>query len=165
MPQDIEVVKTAGGDLRGYGIDNDNAYKRFKAWLKQLEPGECFTFSYRTPRDLVKHRRFMAMLRLGFEHWEPSRGRKRLTYKGRPIEKDFEVFRREMIILAGFYTPKFDAKGRVALEADSISFTKTDQDKADRMYEAVRQVLLEHVLSDRYDGEELDRVVEQLQKF
>lgn len=160
----VEVVKTANGELRGYGEDNDRAYQRFKVWIARLEPGEFFTFSWRQPRNVRFHRKFFALLNHAFEAWEPEHGRKRLTYKGRPIEKNLENFRKEITILAGFYNASYDLKGRVKLEAQSIAFDKMDDETFATLYEAVLKVLLEHVLTN-YKRDDVERVVAELEKF
>jgi uncharacterized protein DUF1367 len=160
----IEVVKMRDGNLRGYGQEHDRAYKRFKGWLKRLEPGEFFTFSWRQPRNPAFHRKFFALLNHGFEHWEPEQGRKRLTYRGRAIEKNFEAFRENIIILAGFYEQSFDLQGRMQLRAKSISFDKMGEEEFERLYEAVLKVLLEHVLTN-YKRGDLERVVAELERF
>jgi hypothetical protein len=163
---EIELVKTTAGKLRGFTEEDEKGRVRYKRFVDELEPGEFFTLVYKKPRDSVRHRRFMKMLRLGFEHWEPERGRKRLTYKGKPIEKDFEKFREEITILAGFYHAKYDLDGKVTLEAQSIAFDKMEDDDFERLYKAVKTVLIEHVLLQcHYTPETVDAVLEQMERF
>lgn len=164
MPDEIGLVMTPQGALRGFTQDDDRAWKRFKAWSKRLAAGEFFSFSYKQPRNAKFHRKFFALMKVGFDHWEPERGRKRLTYKGVPIEKDFDAFRRDITIMAGFFTATYDLEGRVKLEAKSISFAKMEQDTFERLYEAVVRVLLEQVLTN-YHRDDLDRAVAQIERF
>lgn len=164
MPPMIEVVKTSSGELRGYGQEHDAAFKRFKTFTKNLEPGEFFTFSYRKPRNVRFLRKFFALLNHAFEHWEPEHGRKRLTYRGKPIAKSFEGFREMVIVLAGFYEASYDMKGRVSLRAKSIAFDKMPEEEFEQLYEAVLKVLLEQVLTN-YKRDDVERVVAELEKF
>lgn len=163
MPE-IELVKMSTGGLRGFRQDDDRAWKRFKGWVKRLEPGEFFTLSYRRPRNVKLHRKFFAMLNYAFEHWEPERARKRLTYKGAPIEKNFEAFREQVTILAGFYEQAFDLTGRMTLRARSIAFDKMDDDEFARLYEAVFDVLWKHVFIN-HTREDLEGVIAKLEGF
>jgi hypothetical protein len=163
MPE-MTVVMTSKGELRGFTPEDDASYQRFKKWLKALGAGEFFMLTYRKPRNYRFHKKLFAMLNLAFEHWNPAASRKRLTYKGVAIEKDFEQFREDITIQAGFYVAKYDSRGRVHLKAKSIAFDSMEEEEFERLYNAVRQVLLERVLKNYTPGD-LDRVVEELQRF
>ena len=89
----------------------------------------------------------------------------RKTYKGREVSKNFERFRKDVLILAGFYDQTFDLRGNMKLEAQSISFSSMDDAEFERVYSAVADVILEHVLDDYSGREEFDRVVEQMMGF
>lgn len=164
MPPEFGLVKMSNGELRGFRQDDDKAWKRFKAWWKRLEPGEFFTLSYKRPRNGKVHRKFFAMLNYAFQHWEPARARKRLTYKGLPIEKNFDAFREQVTILAGFYEASYDLKGRVKLKAKSIAYDKMDDDEFVRLYEAVFDVLMKHVFIN-HTREDLREVIAKLEEF
>ncbi len=163
MP-DMQLVKTQRG-IRGFGEQHERAWRRFKAWLKRLEAGELFTVSYRQPRNIKFHRKFFVLLNFLFEHWEPGRVRKRLTYKGRAIEKSFECFRKDLTILAGFYVQTFTLDGRMRLEAKSIAFDAMAEDEFERLYKAVIDVGIKQILPRAYTHEELARVLEELERF
>lgn len=163
MPE-FDLVKMSTGGLRGLTQDDDKSYRRFKTWLDRLQAGEFFTMLIKRPRSPKFHRKFFKMLRVAFDHWEPARGRKRLTYRGQPIAKNFEAFREKVLILAGYYEQTFDLAGRMQLRAKSIAYERLDDDEFAVVYEAVLNVLLEHVLTN-YKREDVDHVVEQLERF
>lgn len=163
MPE-IELVKTSSGALRGFTADDEAARERYRAFVEGLEPGEFFTLTYKRPRSLAFHRKFFAMLKLAFEAWEPQAGRTRTTYKGAEIAKSFELFRKDMLILAGYGTPSYDLQGRVKWEAKSIAFDQMDDDEFAELYEAVKDVLVKHILTN-YTRDDVDRVVAELEKF
>lgn len=163
MPE-MTLVKTGQGELAGFGQESVTAWARFKSWWRGLDAGEFFMLEYRTPRNAKFHRKFFALLNVGFEHWEPTASRKHFTHKGQVIAKNFERFRKDITILAGYGEPIFDLKGRMHLEAKSISFAKMSDDEFSQLYEAVLKVLLEQVLTN-YAREDIDRVVAELQGF
>lgn len=111
-------------------------------------------------RDLIRHRKFFAMLNLGFEAWEPPE----LEYKGAPVVKNFERFRKDVTIAAGFYEAVANLKGEVRAEAKSISFDSMDEDEFLDVYSKVADVLLQRVLRT-YTREDLDKVVEEMLRF
>lgn len=111
-------------------------------------------------RNVKFHRKFFALLQLGFDTWEPAA----MEYEGAPAVKNFERFRKDVIVLAGYYTRTVNLKGEIRLEAESISFSNMDEDRFDQVYNRVADVLLQKVLT-RYTREDLDRVVDQLLAF
>jgi hypothetical protein len=70
-----------------------------------------------------------------------------------------------VIILAGYYTQTFDIKGRMKLEAESISFGSMDQPQFEAVYSACLDVLLNDVLKTYKNREEVDAVVERMLNF
>ena len=160
---EINLVKLPDGGLRGMSDRDQAAYNRFRSRLKKAEPGEVIEIDAKLPRNSRFHRKFFALLNLGFDHWEP--GRKHKQYKGMPVAKNFDHFRKEVTILAGFYEQTFDLEGNMKLEAKSISFASMEDDEFEAVYSAVLNVLLEKVFI-RYAGRaEVDHVIEQIMRF
>lgn len=160
---DIALVKLPDGKLRGMSERDQLAYARFKSRIKKLEPGEVVEIEAKLPRNSKHHRKYFALLNLGFEHWESSRKHK--TYKGKPVTKSFESFREDVLILAGFYEQTFNIKGELKLEAKSIKFAKMEQPEFEDLYSKTINVLLEHVLTNYKSADEVNEVVEQVLRF
>jgi hypothetical protein len=160
---EINLVKLPDGGLKGMSDRDQLAYNRFRSRLKNAEPGEVIEIEAKLPRNSRFHRKFFALLNLGFEHWEP--GRKHKQYKGMPVAKNFDHFRKEVTILAGFYEQTFDLDGNMKLEAKSISFASMEEPEFEEVYSAVMNVLLDKVFS-RYRGRaEVDAVIDQIMRF
>ena len=151
------------GLLRGLRPEDEKAWRRFWKIVTGAEAGEMFNLEVVFPRNPKFHRKFFALLTVGFDAWEPSRKHK--TYKGQPVAKNFERFREEVTILAGYYDQVFDLKGRMKLEAKSISFAKMDDAEFDQLYSAVADVLLDQVLHTYAGRSELDAVVQRVMEF
>jgi hypothetical protein len=151
------------GALDGFGKDGQRAWRRIWKRLINMEPGELAKVEMSIPRNGKFHRKFFALLNVGFEHWQS--GRKHKTYKGRPVEKNFETFREDITVMAGFYEQHFDVRGNMVLKAKSISFAKMDDIEFERLYSAVADVLLAHVLTSYAGRDELDEVVEKVMRF
>lgn len=162
--QDRDVLRQfLTGYIDGMSQDDKRSWRRFLKRLMSMEPGELARIEAVVPRNSKFHRKFFALLNLGFEAWEPPRQRKR--YKGHPVQKNFEQFREDITIAAGFYEQTFDLKGRMKLKAKSISFANMDDAEFEKVYSAVADVLLNGVLV-RYCGRtELDVVVNQIMGF
>ena len=151
------------GVIDGWTDSDKKAWRRFFRRLLNLEPGELAKLEAVIPRNGKFHRKFFALLGVGFDAWNP--GRKRKQYKGMAVTKNFEQFREDIIILAGFYEQSFDLKGRLTLRAKSISFAAMDGVEFENLYGAVADVLLREVLTNYKDRDELDDVVAKLEGF
>ena len=165
MPdRDLEAVRRfLFGLFDGWNQSDKRGWRKIWKRLMGLEPGELAVIEFVIPRNSKFHRKFFAMLNFAFDAWEPERKRK--TYKGRPVAKNFERFRKDVLIMAGFYDQTFDLQGRMTLEAHSISFSNMDDMEFERVYSAVADVILDHVLTGYSGREELDRVVDQMVGF
>lgn len=151
------------GLFDGWRSDDKKGWRRIWKRLIDLEPGEFAVIEFVIPRNQKFHRKFFAMLNFAFDAWEPNRKRK--TYKGRAVTKNFERFRKDVLILAGFYEQTFDLRGRMTLEAQSISFANMDDAEFELVYSAVADVILGEILTGYAGREELDRVVDQMMGF
>lgn len=159
----IMLVKRPDGKLDGLSDSDKAAYSRFKSRLNNLEAGEICEINTKIPRNGKFHRKFFAMMTLGFDAWEPNRQHK--SYKGQPVSKNFERFRSDVLIQAGYYEQTFDLDGNMQLEAQSISFANMDDIAFERVYNACLDVLLQKVLITYAGREEVNDVVEKMLRF
>jgi hypothetical protein len=161
---DKEAVKRfLFGCINGVGGADRKSWNKMWRKVLNLEPGEMIKFDVVFPRNPYFHRKFFAMLNIGFDAWEPNRKNK--TYKGKPVAKSLDAFREDVLILAGFYTQTFGLDGKLQLKAKSISFAKMDEVQFEEVYSAVANVILEKVLTSYKGREELDEVVERVLGF
>ena len=150
---DIVLMKAPGGALVPCDEQSREVVSRWKL-------GQGVNVKATRARDIVRHRRFFAMLNLGFEAWEPPEQ----NYRGVPVAKNFERFRKDCLIAAGFYEPVANLKGEVRAEAKSMSFANMDEDEFNVVYSKVADVLLQKVLTT-YTRADLDRVVDEMLRF
>ena len=125
-----------------------------------IKNGQFLEVDIKQKRNLKFHKKFFAMLNIGFEAFEPEQQ----DYKGQVAVKNFDRFRKDVVIMAGFYDATYDIQGNLKLEAHSISFGKMSEDEFNKVYNACCNVLLLKVLHN-YTRDDLDSVVEQLTRF
>jgi len=87
-----------------------------------------------------------------------------LQVSGINPEKNFDRFRKDIAILAGFYEATFRLNGDVRLEAKSISFHSMSEDEFEELYTKTIDVIVKHVLNN-YTDEMLRSVLEQVEAF
>lgn len=129
--------------------------------------GETVDASVVKPRSNAFQRKFFALLRFAFDYWEPGEGDAGgQAYKGQAVEKDFDRFRADVTILCGFYTPVFNARGEVRLEARSIAFSEMEPEDFLRLYNTAISVLMRLVMRSRgFTQRQLERAVDELLRF
>lgn len=132
----------------------------------KMAVGDMLQGKFTKMRNPQFHRKFFALLNHAFQHWEPRAYREDVAVGGdvtAPL-KEFEQFREDITIMAGYYTSSFRVDGTAKLRAKSISFGKMDEAEFEKLYSSVINVILEHVLTN-YDKDDIDRVVEHTMRF
>jgi hypothetical protein len=150
---EVLLIKTPQGTFIPFDDDQSEACKRFKA-------GSTIRAQISAMRNYKFHKKFFAMLDVGFDAWEPPES----EHRGLPVQKNRERFRKDCIIAAGFYEPVANINGDVRAEAMSISFASMDDGEFERVYSAVADVILQRVLRN-YTRADLDNVVDRMMGF
>lgn len=132
--------------------------------LASLKPGEGVSVEAKRVRNVQFHRKFFSLLRLGFDSWEPEEPR---TWRGEALRKDFDAFRKDVLILSGYFDAHYGVDGSVSLEARSISFSKCDEHEFEAVYQGVLDVLWSRVLSQAgyTSPEHVEEVVMELLRY
>lgn len=154
---DIMLVKTPGGALAPVDAEA-------REMVDKLKLGQGIQASVRRARNVRFHRKGMALFRLAYDVWEPLTP---LEYKGLPVAKDFERFRKDMTILAGFYKAVYNARGEVRLEAESLRFSSMSEERFEEVFNAVLNVVWSRVLkaAGYASVEDVEEVIEELMRF
>lgn len=149
----LNLVKTISG-LVPADPDSEDSYKK-------LKNGGMVTAEIKQVRNVKFFRKYFALLNVGFENWNPGEVDSRY---GVP-EKNFDRFRRDVTILAGFYHTVVRLNGEVRIEAKSISFANMEEDEFEKLYNQTINVLLKHVYGEGMRREELDNIVNTYLSF
>lgn len=150
----LAFTKTVGNAL--FPADQSTAEAVSKAKLGTVWRGDFK--KARNPRFLAK---FMAMVELAFDHFEPVP----IEHRGQTItpRKDFQEFRKWLVIRAGHYYVVGYPDGSVRLRAKSLSFANMDDDEFERVYSSVLDVILSDVV-DMPKGE-YEQMVDKIMGF
>ena len=130
--------------------------------IQKIKIGRPLAASIKQPRNPLFHRKFFALLNLGFDYWEPEPQ----AWKGIQAEKSFEVFREQVTILAGYREVTYNLDGSVKVTAKSISFGRMDELEFEQLYKAVFNVLWRMVLSKTsLTADQVDTILNQMLEF
>ena len=129
--------------------------------LTKIKAGEVVKLKLTRPRNYLFHKKFFAMLNFAYDYWDPK-----VSFNKWDIEpaKNFDRFRKDVIVLAGFFDYTYRLNGDTRFEAKSISFGSMSEDEFEKLYSACVDVILQYVCT-QYDGKMLDEVVEQAMAF
>ncbi len=146
--------------LQNTGVGLVPSSEQDKEALGVMRLGEIVKAKISRPRNIKLHRKFFALLNIGFDAWEPSEK----EYRGHPVQKNFERFRHDVVIAAGFYAISPDINGNPRAIAKSLRFGTMKEAEFERVYSKVADVLLQRILTS-YTKEDLDEVVEKILGF
>lgn len=152
--------KLAGGYLVPVGEDAEQFVSRIKV-------GDGMWVDATRARNLRFHAKALKLMRIAYEHWHPDAAPDVERIDGIVPCKDFESFRKTVLVIAGHCTAHYDLDGRVSFEAKSISFANCDELEFQRVYRSILAVVWERVMKHyqyRTAGE-LDGVINQLLAF
>lgn len=153
MATELLLSKTAGGTLAP-------ADQQAVDWIAKLKLGQVVRAELARVRNYKFLRKYFALLNFAFDAWEPQTK----EYKGEPVQKNFDQFRRDVTILAGYYEASYNIKGETRLTPKSISFANMDEDEFGALYSDTINVILSRILTN-YTRSDLDEVVENLLRF
>lgn len=128
--------------------------------ISKLKLGQGVRVTMTRYNNIKFHRKIFALANFAYDAWEPQEK----EHKGVPIEKNFDQFREDITILAGFYETRVRLNGETRYIAKSWSFGSMSDEEKDRLYNAIINVVLKYILKN-YKREDLDNVVENLLRF
>jgi hypothetical protein len=137
------------------------ADEQSREWYDKVNHGEVVSGEFRKVRNYRFHKKFFALLNIAFDHWQPGE----IDSKWGAPEKNFDRFRADCIILAGFYETTIRLDGSVRVEPKSISFAKMSEDEFSELYSRTIDVLIKHVYDASMTPEEIDETVNKYLQF
>lgn len=130
------------------------------AYVARMKLGAAVTATLKRHNNPAFHRKLFALFNYAFDCWEPAS----LQHKGQPVQKNFDRFRKDLTVLAGFYDVVVNLKGEVRAEAKSLNFGHMEHDEREQLYSAVIDAVLAMILTHSTRAD-LDALVEQLLRF
>lgn len=133
----LHLIRTPSGAFVPATDEDHEVAKRFKV-------GETVRMELRLMRNGGFHRKFFALLKIAYDLWAESMPAR--EYHGRPVRPEFDRFRRDVTIMAGFFRPVWNARGELRVEAESIAWGSMTQERFEKLYSATIDVILEKIL-------------------
>lgn len=136
----LHLLRTASGAFIPATEEDGDLAKRFKV-------GEVCRMELRQMRNGQFFRKWWALAKLAFDMWAETLPAQQ--YHGRDVLPDFDRFRRDLTIMAGFFRPVWNARGELRVEAESIAFGSMTEERFEQLYSATITVILQKILPNR----------------
>lgn len=135
-------------------------------WSKSLPVGHVISGDFSKPMNAKFFRKVHSLCRLCYDYFgETIANREPVKYRGQDVQMSYDMFRKEMTILAGYYTASYSLNGKVRLEADSWAWARCDQDKLEKIYSAFIDVALQRVFQMTIDEPTLRQMVDNVMEY
>lgn len=130
----INVIKLPGGGLIAATDMDEEKLKKFKNH-------EMFQIEIKNERNWKFHKKVIMFFLFCFEYWVSDN-------KYTDEATDFDEFRYELTILAGFKKVIWKLNGSFEYKAKSISYAKMDQEEFEHLYNALIQASMDTLFKD-----------------
>ena len=143
----VDLVKHPGGV---FSVATDIDLPR----INRFKTGETYTAEIKLTRSPAFHRKVMAFFGFCFAHWCANRA----GLEHMDEYSQFERFRKDLTILAGFYVQTVRLDGSLRTEAKSLSFASMDDEEFTRCYSALINAAIKHVFANTKDESILNQL-------
>ena len=127
----ITMIKLPGGVLAPGSDIEEARMARFK--------NNCMhEIEIKQPRNPAFHGKVFSFFNYCFDYWKPPG-----EYSDRAGQ--FDVFRKHLTCLSGYYESYYSINGDVRIEAKSISYGNMDQEEFEQFYHDLVQAAMKHI--------------------
>lgn len=143
----INFIKQAGGVLLPA---NDHEAQR----LNKFKTGELYEVEIKLTRNPAFHRKMFAFFNFCFQYWRGDN-------EFQDEIAQFDKFRKDLTMLAGYRNNVFNMRGELRVEPESLSFASMDQERFEQCYNAMIQAAIRNVFGNTKD----QNIINQLYNF
>ena len=115
------------------------------AKLHKIKAGASVKVNITQEVNAKFRRKWWALAKFAFDLWSETMPDQ--EYRGQEVQRSFERFRRDLIILAGHFQPVWAVNGEMRVEAKSISFARMSDETFEALYSATINAVLAKILT------------------
>ena len=138
-----------------------------KEFVDKIKVGTVVKLKFTRFRNYQFHKKWMSLVRLAYDSWEPPElpedPEKRWMKKVTP-QKNFDRFRKDLTIRAGYYDASYRLDGTVRIEAKSVSWVSMSEEEFEKLYSATINVVLDQIYKNE-TAETLEFLVDQVMAY
>ena len=142
----VQMIKSAGGVF--VPLDDEQAET-----LKKFRNGEQYEIEIKLSRNPQFHRKVFAFFKFCFDHWSADK----TEWQFQDEQAQFDTFRKNLTVLAGYFDKTYTIKGDVRIEPKSLAYGNMEQDEFERCYQALITAAIKNIFQgcDRQTEEQL----------
>ena len=133
----IQMIKQPGGLLLPASDGDAERLERFKS-------GAIYPIEIKQARNPAFHGKVFAFMQFCFEHWSADKTDERFKASA----AQFDTFRKELTVLAGYRDVTFKINGGFRVEPKSLSFSSMEQAEFEEFYSAAINAAIAHVFNN-----------------
>ena len=133
----LQFTKQPGGILCPADDRTSEAMTKFKT-------GEQYEAEIKRTRHPAFHRKMFALFNFCYAHWKGGN-------EFQDEAAQFDVFRKHLTVLAGYYDELWNIKGEVRIEAKSLAYANMSPEDFESCYKAVASAARKHIFKDASD--------------
>lgn len=145
-----QMIKLAGGTFVP-------AFEFESTALQKFKNNEQYEVEIKNPRNPQFHKKVFAFFNFCFEHWSADK----TDWKYFDEKEQFNRFRKDLTILAGYKVVTYKLDGSFNIEAKTLKYSGMEQDEFERCYTALIQAAMDHVFKGCND----DNIINRLYAF
>ncbi|AHF77925.1 Putative phage D3 protein [Sodalis praecaptivus] len=146
----IEMIKSAGGVfVPAFDMDLPR--------LAKFRNGELYTLEAKLSRNPQFHRKVFAFFKFCFDHWAADK----TDLKFMDESAQFDRFRKDLTILAGYYEQTVRLDGSIRTEAKSLAYGNMEQDEFEQCYSALINAAIKRI----FGGTKNQNIINQLYSY
>jgi hypothetical protein len=109
--------------------------------LTALKTGELYNVEIKRHRNPQFHRKVFEFMNFCFHHWKSDR-----EFMNEPAQ--FDVFRKNLTVIAGYYDEFYTISGSVRIEAKSLAYSSMSQEEFEDFYSALIAAAMRTIFKD-----------------
>lgn len=122
--------------------------------LERFKSGFIFPVEIKQTRNPGFHGKVFSFLQFCFEHWSADQTDARFKTSA----AQFDTFRKNLTVLAGYRDITFTIDGRTRVEPKSLSFANMEQGEFEECYSALINAAIQHIFGNTSDQKILDKL-------
>lgn len=143
----IEMIKLPGGIFHPADDRDAERVKRFKN-------NEIYKLEIKLTRNPHFHKKVFAFFNFCFAHWSADR----TPLANADEATQFDRFRKDLTILAGFYEQTVRLNGDIRTEAKSLAYANMESEEFERCYKSLINAAIKHVFAGTRDQNILNQL-------
>ena len=143
----LEMLKMAGGMLIPLNDEQAEALNKFKT-------GEQYQVEIKQVRNPAFHRKVFAFFKFCFDHWSADK----TEWQYFDERKQFDTFRKNLTVLAGFREVSYTIDGRMRVDAQSLAYGNMTQDEFEQCYNSSINAAMSSIFKGCNDEQTLERL-------